>query len=152
MQPTTSSSDRPVTKHQQHRASRIGRGARWLLAATLLATVPAIATAEPTVVVRDGVRQHTDIPGKHTYQAGFGPDVFVFGPGSGHDLIAGFDPKEDRIVLRNLPKWPTYAAVSRRVWSTPHGLFIGLSDTDSIRVAGTRPGDLTADNLFVITD
>lgn len=114
--------------------------------------LPASAVAEPSVTVRDGIRQHIDEPGKTTHQAGFGPDSFIFGPDSGHDLIAGFDPAEDRIILRNLERWPTYERVARRVWSTPHGLFIGLSNTDSIRVAGTRPGDLTADNLIVITD
>lgn len=107
------------------------------------------AHAEATVTVRDGVRHHVDVAGKTTHNAGFGPDSFVFGPGNGHDLIAGFDPAEDRIILRNIPQWPTWEAVSKRVWSTPHGLFIGLSDTDSIRVAGTRKGDLTARNLIV---
>lgn len=114
--------------------------------------LPALAVAEPTITLRDGVRQHMDSPGKTTHQAGFGPDTFIFGPDSGHDLIAGFDPSEDRIILRNLERWPNYEKVARRVWSTPHGLFIGLSNTDSIRVAGTRPGDLTAGNLIVITD
>lgn len=133
------------------------RGARLLCAAALGLALPALAlftlaSAEPTVTVRDGVRQHMDAPGKTTHQGGFGPDTFVFGPDSGHDLIAGFDPAEDRIILRNLERWPTYEKVARRVWSTPHGLFIGLSNTDSIRVAGTRPGDLTASNLIVITD
>lgn len=133
------------------------RGARLLCAAVLGITLsamalPASAVAEPSVTVRDGVRQHIDAPGKTVHQAGFGPDTFIFGPDSGHDLIAGFDPAEDRIILRNLERWPTYKKVARRVWSTPHGLFIGLSNTDSIRVAGTRPGDLTAGNLIVITE
>ena len=124
-----------------------------MLGITLSAmALPALAVAEPTITLRDGVRLHMDSPGKTTHQAGFGPDTFIFGPDSGHDLIAGFDPSEGRIILRNLERWPTYEKVARRVWSTPHGLFIGLSNTDSIRVAGTRPGDLTAGNLIVITD
>ncbi|MDF1735631.1 MAG: hypothetical protein P1U37_10135 [Minwuia sp.] len=128
------------------------RGARLLCAAAMGLAISGTLMAEPTVTLRDGVRQHTDTPGKTAHQAGFGPDTFIFGPDNGHDLIAGFDPTEDRIILRNIERWPTYEKVARRVWSTPHGLFIGLSNTDSIRVAGSRPGDLTASNLIVITD
>ena len=128
------------------------RGARLLCAAALGLALPAPVLAEPAVTLRDGVRQHMDATGKTTHQAGFGPDTFIFGPDNGHDLIAGFDPAEDRIILRGIERWPTYETVARRVWSTPHGLFIGLSDTDSIRLAGTRPGDLTPDNLIVIAD
>ncbi len=93
-----------------------------------------------------------DTPGKQTHQAGFGPDLFIFGPNSGHDQIVGFDPGEDSIRLRGIAGYPDFATVARRVWSTPHGLFIGLTDIDSIRIAGTRPGDLTAENLIVVAD
>lgn len=104
------------------------------------------------MTVRNGVRQHMDTPGKHIHQAGFGPDLFIFGPGSGHDQVIGFDPTEDAIQLRQVPDYPDYLTVARRVWSTPHGLFVGLTDIDSIRLVGTRPGDLNADNLIIVSD
>lgn len=128
------------------------RGARLLCGFSIAAMFATPLLAEPSVTLRDGVRQHMDTAGKQSHQAGFGRDLFIFGPNSGHDQIIGFDPAEDAIRLVRVPGYPDFAAVSRRVWSTPHGLFIGLTDADSIRLAGTRPGDLTADNLIVITD
>lgn len=139
-----------TARHQQ--ASLTTRGACLLCGLIMVAAVIGPVMAEPAVSLRNGVRQHMDIPGKHVHQAGFGPDLFIFGPDNGHDQIIGFNPTEDTIQLRQVPDYPDYPTVARRVWSTPHGLFIGLTDIDSIRLAGTRPGDLTADNLIVAAD
>lgn len=85
--------------------------------------------------------------GRDMLFGGAGADVFAFGPGSGHDVIAGFS-QGDRIDLSGYG-YTGFGQIQHLIADTGTATTILLSSHDSIRLRGVEPGELVAaDFLF----
>jgi Ca2+-binding RTX toxin-like protein len=85
---------------------------------------------------------------------GAGADLFVFGSGSGSDVIVGFDQALDQIVIeKNVNGGPIQSAadLQSHISDSANGAVIDLGAGNNIVVAGVHQADLRPNDFWFVS-
>lgn len=86
--------------------------------------------------------------GSDTLYGGLGMDVFVFLQGDGVDVIIGFRPEDDTLLLSSAIYGSSKAALSHVSYNAV-GAVVDLGSTNSITITGMVPGSLTVADFII---